>query len=1058
MTTYRNRFRIIRRWQSSRRSNGFTASKRLRRLLVEPLEDRRLLVATHPLSVGTLDGNNGFRIDGVNAGDFSGGSVSNAGDINGDGFDDLIIGAFNADPNGNSAAGVSYVVFGKSGVFSSSISLSSLNGNNGFRIEGVSAVDQSGGRVASAGDINGDGLSDLIIGAHLADPGGNTNAGESYVLFGKSAGFASVISLSSLNGTSGFRIDGIDGDDNSGVSVSSAGDVNGDGFDDLILGATEGDPGGNIDAGESYVLFGKSAGFASSVSLSSLSGTNGFRIDGIDANDRSGVSVSSAGDVNGDGFDDLILGANSADPDGNSAAGESYVLFGKSAGFSTSFSLSSLNGNNGFRIDGVDPEDRSGVSVSTVGDFNGDGFDDLIVGANLGDPGGNSSAGESYLLFGKSAGFASAISLSSLNGTNGFLIEGIDAGDRSGESVSEAGDVNGDGFDDLIIDARFGSPGGIIRAGESYVLFGKSAGHTPAIPLSSLNGTNGFRIEGIDVDDFSGTSVSTAGDVNGDGFSDLVVGAGGADPGGNSGAGESYVVFGGNFTGSNETQVGSTGSDTLTANKGAAAIDILIGGQGIDTLISDGGNDVLIGGQASDILAIPDVDFSGTRRILGGSGTDTLRLDGSGLTLDLTAVNDNRIVDIEQINMAGSGDNTLILNAREVRNMSSHSNTLIIRRDAGDTVDIGPGWTRQADELLGIFTFHVFKQGAATVKLQTVPVQIVGGFVNHVGYSGAGSSIDSGKQLAKESSTPTVLTYDNLINTSLGLNGLVFDFESLLGSLTASDFIFQMSPTGAFDALANPATSWASAPAPSSVTVTPGSPVRVSIAWPNNAIANRWLRVTVKANFNTGLAAPEVYYVGHLLGEMTGASGSVFTVSFADIAPIRNLVGSAVRSNRTEDIDKNGTVAFADISAMRPNVGAQLAIITIPATAGSGGGGMASTMPEGGNSKADSESWLKGSLAVPAIGSLLTDAPLTDTRLDPRRLATQGDARSIMWPQASSLRREPAIISLATSTARDRVFAGIGANDKHKASTDNDTEMQQGISLEWESIIAEIAQ
>jgi hypothetical protein len=135
------------------------------------------------------------------------------------------------------------------------------------------------------------------------------NSGSSYVVFGKSGGFAATINLSTLDGTNGFRLDGVAAFDLSGISVSSAGDVNGDGFDDLIVGADVGaDPNGS-NSGSSYVVFGKSGGFAATINLSTLDGTNGFRLDGVAANDRSGRSVSSAGDVNGDGFDDLIVGA-----------------------------------------------------------------------------------------------------------------------------------------------------------------------------------------------------------------------------------------------------------------------------------------------------------------------------------------------------------------------------------------------------------------------------------------------------------------------------------------------------------------------------------------------------------------------------------------------------------------------------------------------------------------------------------------------------------------------------------------------------------------------------
>jgi len=214
--------------------------------------------------------------------------------------------------------------------------------------------------------------------------------------------------------------------------------------------------------------------------------------------------------------------------------------------------------------------------------------------------------------------------------------------------------------------------------------------------------------------------------------------------------------------------------------------------------------------------------------------------------------------------------------------------------------------------------------------------EVVNRFVSHTGFSGSGTppdnAIDTVKVLAKEGSGPTALSEANLINTSRGVNGVVFDIQNLGdgGALSAADFEVQVSPQGAFDAGANPPAGWAAGPAPSSVTVVAGSPDRVRIEWPNGSITNRWLRITVKANANTGLASPESYYVGHLLGETTGLAGSVYTVAFADITPIRSAAGSTVDASSIADIDKNGTVSFADISAMRSNVGAQLTNITIP--------------------------------------------------------------------------------------------------------------------------------
>ena len=182
-------------------------------------------------------------------------------------------------------------------------------------------------------------------------------------------------------------------------------------------------------AGQSYVVFGSSSGFSASLDLSSLNGSNGFVINGIDACDFSGVSVSSAGDINGDGIDDLIIGAPDADPNGQEGAGESYVVFGSSSGFSASFDLSDLDGSNGFVINGIDEFDRSGYSVSSAGDINGDGIDDLIIVASACQPQRSvSMLGEATWYLATVAGFSASLDLSSLDGSNGFVINSTDQG------------------------------------------------------------------------------------------------------------------------------------------------------------------------------------------------------------------------------------------------------------------------------------------------------------------------------------------------------------------------------------------------------------------------------------------------------------------------------------------------------------------------------------------------------------------------------------------------------------------------------------------------------
>lgn len=209
---------------------------------------------------------------------------------------------------------------------------------------------------------------------------------------------------------------------------------------------------------------------------------------------------------------------------------------------------------------------------------------------------------------------------------------------------------------------------------------------------------------------------------------------------------------------------------------------------------------------------------------------------------------------------------------------------------------------------------------------------VVGGFVYHNSWTAGGSPIDSSKFLHREGDTPEELAYENIVNSVAGIDGIGFDIDHLANpaSLSAADFEFQMSPQGAFHQSTHPPAGWPVAPAPTAVNVTQGSPDRVIVTWSSGAINNRWLRITIKANGNTGLSEPEVYYIGHLLGKTGNALNGVYTVAFADITAIRNGVGSSVDASSHLDIDKNGGVTFADIAAMRPNIGNQLTNISVP--------------------------------------------------------------------------------------------------------------------------------
>ncbi len=426
----------------------------------------------------------GWMATGENINDRLGVAVASAGDVNNDGYDDLVVVA-GGYPGGVSRGRV-YVYHGGPGG-PDTIPERTLTGE--------ADNDQFGFSVAGAGDVNGDGYGDLLVGAYQNDQGGN-GAGKFYLYYGSAGGVGDIPAFTATGEQAG---------DSFGWRVAGAGDVNGDGYDDVLVTAP-GYPAGSK-AGRVYLFYGAASGL-SSTAVISITGEANLQ--------EFGNSAASAGDVNGDGYDDIIVGAYRND-DWGPTAGKVYLYYGSAAGLDVTTPTT---------IIGENPFDRFGYAVSTAGDVNGDGYADVLVGAT--DYALGSKKGKVYMYLGSAGG---------LTTIPAFMVEGEQDGDELGWSMDTAGDMNGDGYADILIGAPSFALNQVESPGRAYVYYGGP---------SALSSTPAITVTGAEDGDQLGFSVASAGDVNGDGQGDILIGANKYDNGGqpNDDVGIVYLYYG----------------------------------------------------------------------------------------------------------------------------------------------------------------------------------------------------------------------------------------------------------------------------------------------------------------------------------------------------------------------------------------------------------------------------------------------------------------------------------------------------------------------------------
>ncbi|KSW22723.1 MULTISPECIES: FG-GAP-like repeat-containing protein [unclassified Pseudomonas] len=649
--------------------------------------------------VGLLDNNADARLvidvagtpsksSGIQANDGLGWAMSSIGDFNGDGYEDFVVSAPHA-IYGSTAAYQSdmYVLYGSANGLPSLSNIDNLSPEQGFRIK-QTGIEGGGGDlgiqgqvVTNLGDINGDGYDDFAIAGTLND--------RAYVIFGREGNTLSTLDLRSIEKgatTDGFVIK----DSNTGAWTAtgiSGGDINGDGYADIIIGSAHGNTSNN---GMYVVLYGH-AGAAGSGEWGNLllrnyssdsdpgglyhaTGANSTTLGERVANQTnvrttyspdSGAELGSVikviGDVNGDGFADYIVTAprsNGVTGSTVSSSGSAYLIWGGATGLGDSFDLKNLAPEQGVRLTGAEANEWLGgatepggttewagqyypsfSSIQNIGDINGDGIEDFAIGSpGWGDGTGDGLApGRIYVIYGKQSGAAWAdIKLGELDGKDGFILSSGSNGTAIGGSVTTAngglgmsissgGDVNGDGIDDFLV----GMPGydgsGVTNAGAVYLVYGKAGGGFDAnTDLDALVAAGlAVKYTGVNANDYAGTGMTT-GDWNGDGIADYGYGVWQSDTGATNAGG--YNIYSGSIA--LLTHSYTVGDDEIwagTTSPGASAIE--------------NGVDIISGGQGNDIIHGIGTDTTGTTDTsvqhdvaMGGAGNDTIGLAGTTFT------------------------------------------------------------------------------------------------------------------------------------------------------------------------------------------------------------------------------------------------------------------------------------------------------------------------------------------------------------------------------------------------------------------------------------------